>query len=241
MEFLGFELSGDTAFFKIPEVNSYYYFTYGNIHKVALMGIFGAILGYGGYGQWKEKERYPEFYERLEKLKIAVVPREGSKGYIPKKIQTYNNSVGYASLEQGGNLIVKEQWLEHPWWKIYVQIDGDEAQKVKNSILNHSCVFVPYLGNNSHPAVIGNAGVVKGERLPSDFCGCIDSLFPADGTDLSDDDDEITPFKYTEFLPTELDEHTHHHKMKKFLMTNLSVRGCKADLYRIGDKVVAFF
>ena len=51
MDILRFTLSGKQAFFKKPEVNSYYYFTYGNIHKVALLGIFGAILGYGGYTQ----------------------------------------------------------------------------------------------------------------------------------------------------------------------------------------------
>ena len=41
MEILRFSLSGKTAFFKKPEVNTYFYFTYGNIHKVALLGIFG--------------------------------------------------------------------------------------------------------------------------------------------------------------------------------------------------------
>ena len=51
MESLCFTLSGKTAFFKKPEVNTYVYFTYGNIHKVALLGIFGAILGYGGHTQ----------------------------------------------------------------------------------------------------------------------------------------------------------------------------------------------
>ena len=51
MKVLCFTLSGRTAFFKKPEVNSYVYFTYGNIHKIALLGIFGAILGYGGHTQ----------------------------------------------------------------------------------------------------------------------------------------------------------------------------------------------
>ena len=49
MEAVKFTLSGRNAFFKKPEVNAYYYFTYSHIHKVALLGIFGAILGYGGY------------------------------------------------------------------------------------------------------------------------------------------------------------------------------------------------
>ena len=46
MKALCFTLKGKTAFFKKPEVNSYVYFTYGNIHKIALLGVFGAILGY---------------------------------------------------------------------------------------------------------------------------------------------------------------------------------------------------
>ena len=49
MDVLRFELSGKTAFFKKPDMNSYLYFTYGNIHKVALLGIFGAILGFFRY------------------------------------------------------------------------------------------------------------------------------------------------------------------------------------------------
>lgn len=125
MEILRFTLSGKNAFFKKPEVNSYCYYTYGNIHKVALLGLLGAVLGYGGYTQMqgfdkaKKKaglsEGFPEFYERLRDLKISILPdSKHKKGYIPKKMQTFNNSVGYASKELGGNLIVKEQWLENP-------------------------------------------------------------------------------------------------------------------------------
>ena len=55
MKAIRFTLSGKNAFFKKPEVNSYYYFSYGQIHKVALLGIFGAILGYGGY-QRKDRD-----------------------------------------------------------------------------------------------------------------------------------------------------------------------------------------
>ncbi|MFQ9583515.1 MAG: CRISPR-associated protein Cas5 [Blautia hansenii] len=95
MEILRFRLSGKNAFFKKPEVNTYCYFTYGNIHKVALLGMFGAILGYGGYSQMKgigrEKkqqqltESFPEFYEKLQELQISILPGN-QKGYIAKKI-----------------------------------------------------------------------------------------------------------------------------------------------------------
>lgn len=66
---LKFTLSGKTAFFKRPEVNTYYYFTFGNIHKVALLGMFGAILGYQGYNNTKE---LPEFYRKLKDVKYLL-------------------------------------------------------------------------------------------------------------------------------------------------------------------------
>ena len=123
MEILKFALSGRTAFFKKPDVNTYYYFTYGSIHKIALLGILGAICGYSGYNRQSlgldKIQTYPEFYEKLKDISIGIVPKN-DKGYIPKKIQVFNNSVGYASKELGGNLIVKEQWLENPKWDIYI-------------------------------------------------------------------------------------------------------------------------
>ena len=86
MEALRFTLSGKDAFFKKPEVNTYNYFTFGQIHKVVLLGMFGAILGYGGYTkQYRDKTDYPEFYEKLSGLKIAILPAEN--GCFAKKMQ----------------------------------------------------------------------------------------------------------------------------------------------------------
>ena len=65
---------------------------------------------------------------------------------IFRKIQIFNNSVGYASGEQGGNLIVKEQWLENPKWEIYLLLDGTEAEKIAEYLLQNRCVYFPYLG-----------------------------------------------------------------------------------------------
>ena len=45
MEAVRFTLSGRTAFFKKPEVNAYYYFTYSQNHKIALMGMFVRLSG----------------------------------------------------------------------------------------------------------------------------------------------------------------------------------------------------
>lgn len=117
MRILKFTLSGKSGFLKKPDVNSNLYFTYGNIHKVALTGLLGAVLGYGGYNSMniknifnkKKKEAvqdFPEFYERLKDLKISIVPN-GEKGFISKKVQIFNNSVGYASKDREEILLLK--------------------------------------------------------------------------------------------------------------------------------------
>ena len=162
MDALKFTLSGKTAFFKKPEVNTYYYFTYGNIHKVALLGILGAINGYAGYNQQANSKDlvYPEFYEKLKSIKVGIVP-QNDNGYIAKKIQVFNNSVGYASQEQGGNLIVKEQWLEKPIWDIYILIQGDMERELANRITNLRFEYIPYLGTNDHIANITNIEILQ--------------------------------------------------------------------------------
>ena len=165
MKALKFILSGKTAFFKVPMVNSVCYFTYGNIHKPALLGMFGAILGYKGYGY--EITNFPEYYEKLKDVKISIVPNS-ENGYFNKKFQQFNNSVGYASQEQGGNLIVKEQWLEDPSWTIYIMLNNDESQKLADMIIHSQCVYIPYLGKNDHPATIEKAEYVEVKNVDAE-------------------------------------------------------------------------
>lgn len=233
MKAIRFTLSGKNAFFKKPEVNSYYYFSYGQIHKVALLGIFGAILGYGGYAQKKWTvpkkgqglvEEYPEFYEKLKELKISVVP-ENQGGYIQKKVQIFNNSVGYASEEQGGNLIVKEQWLENPIWDIYIMLDCEEAEKIASALENKQCIFIPYLGKNDHPADISNVKILKLEETKCNG-DAISSMFSKKDGEIEfpeDDEDETEWFKYEEKLPIALNVYTNLYEYDTFCYTNFPV------------------
>lgn len=257
MEILRFNLSGNTAFFKKPEVNTYYYFTYGNIHKVALLGIFGAILGYGGYTQMKGFEKgkkqsgltksFPEFYEKLQDLQICILPKN-KKGYIPKKVQVFNNSVGYASQEKGGNLIVKEQWLENPEWEICLLINCEEAEKIKEAISERKCVYYPYLGKNDHPASIENI-IVEEAQICEFEVGRIDCFAPDEFVTVADldfDDKEdlelFGSFQYREALPYQLDELTNLYHLKTFLYTDEAVNVAKRDVYQLsnGKKIVFY-
>lgn len=245
MNILKFSLRGKTAFFKKPEVNSYYLFTFGNIHRVALLGIFGAILGYKGYGDSKMNNKVlPEFYEKLKNIQPSIIPKNKA-GFINKKIQQFNNSVGYASQEQGGNLIVKEQWLENPSWDIFVKLDSDTALELADAITNNKCVYVPYLGKNDHPADITDVSILKGCNLTDNYF-MIDSLFLRDRVKYADPSDyeeeylDVKLFKYEESLPMGLDENTQMYLYDTFVNTNLPIDKYYGDVYNVDGENIVF-
>jgi CRISPR-associated protein Cas5h len=257
MEAISFILSGKTAFFKKPDVNVYAYFTYSNIHKPALLGMLGAIIGLDGHNQLFMKKQndkkfkddvFPEFYEKLLNLKISVVPlTEG--GYFTKKIQTFNNSVGYASKEQGGNLIVREQWLENPKWKILLlddnSIDRVVFEKIKDYILKSKTEYIPYLGKNDHPASISDCKIVELEELYDlNWSGKMASLFFNNRFFLS----SFPPrnekgFLYKEELPVRLKEKVHIYEYETISFTNFQMRFKEREekLFVLGDNTYFFF
>lgn len=244
MKILKFKLWGKSAFFKKPDVNTYLYFTYSNIHKVALLGIFGAILGYRGYNQMTKGDDFPEFYEKLKDLKIGIEPKEGSKGVFSKKIQLFNNSVGYASKEQGGNLIIKEQWLENPEWNIYVLINSTEAELLEKHIKEYKCTFIPYLGKNDHLANIEYLGTFDGERVNEvrNINSLVQSKYFEFDEDDEDDNMEECVYKYTEMLPIKLDKETNIYEYESFIYTNMFVDSMDYDyMYKVDNKNIMFF
>lgn len=249
MDVLKFTLKGKTGFFKKPDVNTYFYFTYGNIHKIALLGILGAVLGLKGYNDQNKEDIYPEFYEKLKDINVGIVPLN-DKGYIPKKVQTFNNSVGYASKEQGGNLIVKEQWLEDPKWEIYILLNGDIENQLKDRMVNYNFKFLPYLGKNDHIANIENIELIKDvkkvgklKKLNSlyikDYFSFSENTFDFD----EDEDDELEDiWKYEEMLPIILEEKTNKYELKSFVYTNLLIESSSYDLiYECNNKTIFFF
>lgn len=231
MKALRFILSGKTACFRKPDVNVFAYFTYNNIHKPALLGMLGAIIGLGGHNQLFDKNQglkksslsyddgFPEFYEKLKELKIAITPL-APNGYFSKKIQTFNNSVGYASFEQGGNLIVREQWLENPQWQILIHDDESGAfQKISKYLLGGKSVFIPYLGKNDHPAKIDEVKMV--ELLPFIKDQKVSSLFEEDKLRIvkSPPRGELS-YYFKEISPIRLNEQHHFYEYANLVFTN---------------------
>jgi CRISPR-associated protein Cas5h len=226
MKSLRFTLSGSAACFRQPDVNTLVYFTYNNIHKVALLGLLGAVLGLSGYRNAKlhgqEDPIFPEFYEVLSPLQISVVPN-AKNGYFTKKIQYFNNSVGYASREKGGNLQVREQWLENPSWTIFLKqnnLDDIVWDKLCSSLLEGRCVYLPYLGRNDFPAQIEDMHMV--ELFPSRQSR-IDSLFLYDGDLNALGGGGPAQYLFVETAPTGLVPKYNFYEFGRYIFTNCTV------------------
>ncbi|MEG0680125.1 MAG: type I-B CRISPR-associated protein Cas5b [Eubacterium sp.] len=246
MRALKFKLSGKTAFFKQPDVNTYCYYTYNNIHRVALLGIFGAIMGYKGYNKQKKEVIFPEFYEKLKDLKVAICPLNES-GYIPKKIQIFNNSVGYASKEEGGNLIIKEQWLESPIWEIAFLIEKEQDEVLAERLLHQRFEFLPYLGKNDHFATIDQSEILHVLEPEMREEITLKSLYPkalgtiAEKTGIKALRYKGKEWKYEERLPVELDSDCNQYRTELMVFTNKIVTlDTRAVLYQIKDEKMVF-
>lgn len=251
MKAICFKLSGKTACFRKPDVNVYAYFTYNNIHKPALLGLLGAVIGLGGYTQLFEKNRdlkkgslgyddgYPEFYEKLQYLKVSITPL-APNGYFSKKIQVFNNSVGYASFEQGGNLVVREQWLENPAWQIMILDDGsDEFQTISDYLLDSKAVFIPYLGKNDHFANIDEVKFIELSKVQGNF---IDSLFiknfeKLNGWAMESDDN---PYFFQEISPYTFQKEYHFYEYQPLIFTNYELESLPKDTYYYAGKNYTF-
>lgn len=150
---ISFDLKADMGFLKKPDVNETLYLTYNMLHKPGLLGILGAILGYRGF---EKNGVWPEYYVKLKDLRVSIEPLDGfhEKGSFTKTVIAYNNSVGYASQEEGGNLIVKEQTLIRPAFKCYLLLNGEleDHQRLKEYLSTSKSDFVPYLGKNEYTA-----------------------------------------------------------------------------------------
>ena len=242
---LRFTLSGKSAFFKKPDVNEKIYFTYNNIHRIALLGILGAVIGLDGYKNYKlfneAVPEYPEYYQRLNPLKISIVPN-APRGYFAKKIQYFNNSTGFASQEEGGNLMVREQWLDTPSWTIYLmQGDTEDVtwEKLCHYLLQGKCVYYPYLGKNDFPAKISECAKV--ELHKGDFSH-VDSLFYGDMDQIGDYcfSDEL-PYIFREMSPFSMVKDYNFYQFKRSVFTNYELKSTEGlNLLSFDDKVLCF-
>jgi len=146
---ISIDLKARMGCLKKPDINEGIYLTFNMLHKPALLGILGAILGLKGY---QRKGEFPEYYRKLKDLQIGIEPLNSEKGSFTKTVIKYNNAVGYASQEAGGILNVTEQTLIRPEFRCYLLLDENNLlhSQLISLLENEQANYLPYLGKNEY-------------------------------------------------------------------------------------------
>ncbi|RPI19234.1 MAG: type I-B CRISPR-associated protein Cas5 [Ignavibacteriae bacterium] len=239
MKLISFDIKAALGFLKKPDINEGIYLTYNCLHKPALLGIIGAIIGLGGYYQSYIMKKYiPDYFERLKNLKVGVKPLDSFNGNFTKTVVKYNNSAGYASEEQGGNLIVNEQTLIKPSFRVYLllNISNEYEMKVFEYLSNGECEYIPYFGKNDFQLWWEKETLIEydfTEGIPPQVSYFIDNLFiKPDGKTIHENkgrEDMVFDFRepeindffvFFEHLPVGFDERTTNYSFANFVYTN---------------------
>lgn len=146
-------IKSDFGFLKKPDTNDPIYLTFNMLHKPALLGIMGAIIGAKGF---QKSGELPDYYLRLSNIKVSIAPLEENgkmfheNGNFVKTIIKYNNTTGLASEEEGGNLMITEQALVAPAYKCWFKLNTDNLDEAKlyEYLKTNQAEYLPYLGKN---------------------------------------------------------------------------------------------
>lgn len=226
---ISFDLSADFGFFKKPDYNDGLLLSYNLLHKPALLGILGAIIGLQGY---RKKGELPEYYQVLKELRIGIAPMKHQKGNFPKTAVKYTNTVGYANRD--GNLLVEETMLIKPSYRCYLLLNmqDNNQEKIYRHLKQGQAEFIPYLGKNEYQAWFGDTiqeyqfkpfhtnedftihsiflkqGGIRQQQAPNDYSFNFQSMTEPDN------------FCYFERLPIGFDEVLMQYTLSEFVYTN---------------------
>jgi CRISPR-associated protein Cas5h len=218
VETIKFELSGAEATFKKPYINNMN-LTYSHIHKIALLGMLGAILGLEGHEQEEKEDIYPEFYEKLKGLKVSILPHTP---FIPKTIKDVTDTNGFSN--KGETFVTREQALVNPKWTIYVQ-KGETNDilygKLKEMLLKEWAKYSPYLGRNHYQATRENAEIINLKAIDLEDVNKIDSLIKEKDFEFVEDFSlEENVFETGEYYPTKYRPYVNYYIEEKMYLTN---------------------
>lgn len=248
MKLISFDLKGDFGFFRKPDTNNSINTSYNIVHKPAILGILGAVLGLEGY---KEKGKLPEYYEKLSELKIGIEPLEHDKGNYVKTNIKYSNTVGYAN--KGSNFLTEELTLISPQYRIYILLDeiNELHQKLINNISEAKAEYIPYFGKNEFTAwwnkdSFKEYSFQKAENSSSNSIK-VKTVFLKNS--LLKENQEVpvpdmlnfaateNPFVYFERLPKDFDLKLMQYDLSEFIYSTYLIKnsGGMSDLYYLKD------
>jgi len=144
---ISFTIKADFGMFKKPDINDKIFVSYNMIHKPYLLGILGAIMGYGGHAQERtvsDEQIFADYYEKLKDIRVAIAPSDTNGGIFKKEFIIFNNTTN------GQIANITEQTLINPAYQIYLELDdeNEEHTKLTKRLKNHEAVYPPYMGKN---------------------------------------------------------------------------------------------
>jgi CRISPR-associated protein Cas5h len=250
MKLISFDLYADMGFLKKPDINEKIYLTFNMLHKPCVLGVLGAIAGLKGFSKNNE---FPEYYEKLKHIPIGIKPigEHCENGNFTKNVTTYTNTIGFANTD--GNLIVSEQTLINPAFRIFLLLDDEnEIEKLLyQRISNQEAEYIPYLGKNDYSVwwckddiknengEIIFQGIRNYELLEDEFNKDykIESVFikkraVVDSVVEDDSDDDFGEFEFADFgsymyfekLPTEYCTKLYQYKYADFALTDSKLK-----------------
>lgn len=83
---ISFTIKAEFGFFKKPDINDKIFISYNMIHKPSLLGILGAIMGYDGYVQSKDTTQFPEYYQKLKAIRVAIAQAQRMVEFLKKSL-----------------------------------------------------------------------------------------------------------------------------------------------------------
>lgn len=232
------DLLADFGFLKKPDYNVGLQLSYNMLHKPALLGILGAVIGLAGYTR---KGEFPEYYQKLKDLPVGIQPLRHEKGNFQKTSVKYSNTVGYANAD--GNLLVEETMLVRPGYRCYLLLTLAQPEHARLYVYlkDGHAEYIPYLGKNEFQACwmdaqtgestfqeyvfeVGKVAEAKSQIL---------TLFRRDmlvRENMEEDEDDYNPFElmlspstfvYFERLPAGFNESLHQYALEEYTYSNL--------------------
>jgi CRISPR-associated protein Cas5h len=141
-QIVSFTIKAEFGMFKKPDINDKIFVSYNMIHKPYLLGILGAIMGYGGHSQNQDKSKMSEYYEKLKDIRVAIAPSDKNGGIFKKEFIIFNNTTN------GSIANITEQTLVNPAYRIYLEVDSKKDKELIERLKNNEAIYPPYMGKN---------------------------------------------------------------------------------------------
>lgn len=149
MNLVSIDLQSDFGFFRKPETNNTLNVSYNVLHKPAVLGLMGAVIGLKGY---QTKGELPEYYEKLKDIGVGIAPLDHENGNFTKTPIKYSNTVGYAN--KGANFLTEELTLIAPKYRVFLMLNDSvkEQKQLLENLEGGKSEFIPYFGKNEFSA-----------------------------------------------------------------------------------------